>query len=131
MLLWWLPISDKKTGSIMNLLLVAIGGFFGSVIRFYISEQTSHKFVATWLANITGSILLAFMLHLYLSSVISTQVWLVFGVGFCGAYTTFSTLGNETLQFILDKKYKLAIGYLIASIGVSLFFVMMILYFLK
>lgn len=112
----------------MSVLLVGIGGFIGSITRFYMSRQINHKFIATWLTNITGSILLAFLLHLYLTSVISVHLWLLLGVGFCGAYTTFSTFGNETLQFILDKRYGMAICYMLSSVGISLLSVALILH---
>lgn len=112
----------------MNVILVGIGGFFGSVVRFHISKQTSRKFVATWLANVSGSILLAFIYHFYTTDAVSQQLWLLFGVGFCGAYTTFSTFGHETLQLILHKEYKTATGYVLSSLMISLLFVGIIIF---
>lgn len=111
----------------MSFFLVAFGGFFGSMARFYIYEKANQRLIGTWIANITGSIFLAFIFHLYFSNLISEQLWLCLGVGFCGAYTTFSTFGNETLQLILAKRYGTAAGYVFSSLMVSLFFVVIIL----
>ena|SRR5690625_3074964 len=111
----------------MSFILVALGGFFGSIARFYIYEKANKRLIGTWIANITGSIFLGLIFHFYLSNLISEQLWLFLGVGFCGAYTTFSTFGNETLQLVLDKRYGMAIGYILSSLMVSLFFVVIIL----
>lgn len=114
----------------MSFLLVALGGFFGSITRFYIYIKANQRIIGTWTANITGSILLVFIVHLYLSNLISERLWLLLGVGFCGAYTTFSTFGNETLQLILGKKYGAAVGYVLISLIISLLSVAIILYML-
>ena len=108
----------------MNFLLVAIGGFFGSISRFYIHTKAHNHFIGTWIANITGSIILAFIFHFHSSKTIPDQLWLLLGVGFCGAFTTFSTFGNETLQLIFSKKYGLALTYVISSIIISILSVM-------
>jgi len=111
----------------MSIVLVAAGGFIGSVMRLFLSVKANKHFIGTWIANISGSVLLAFFLHFYLHEVISEDVWLFLGIGFCGAYTTFSTFGNETLLLILDKKIKKAIGYVSSSIITSLLCVWIIL----
>lgn len=111
----------------MNFLLVALGGFIGSIIRFYIYTKANKHVMGTWIANITGSIMLAFIFHFYFSKVISEQLWLFLGVGLCGAYTTFSTFGNETLQFILEKKYITAITYILSTLSISLLSIVIIL----
>ena len=114
----------------MTFILVAIGGFIGSISRFYISMKVNKRLIGTWTANITGSIFLAFVLHFHLLDTISDQVWLLLGVGFCGSYTTFSTFGNETLQLIFDKRYGSAIGYVLSSLTASFFCVAIILHIL-
>lgn len=114
----------------MSFLYVALGGFLGSIARFYISVKANRSITGTWIANITGSILLALIFHFYFSHIISEHLWLFLGVGFCGAYTTFSTFGNETLQLILDKRYGMAVSYVCTTLMISLFFVGIILYLL-
>lgn len=115
----------------MSFFLVALGGFCGSITRFYISNKANQRLIGTWIANITGSIFLGLIFHFYLSNLISEQLWLFLGVGFCGAYTTFSTFGNETLQLILAKRYKVAAYYVLSSLMVALFFVFIILHMLS
>lgn len=115
----------------MNILLVAFGGFLGSIARFYISLKSKKRLIGTWVANITGAILLALLLGFYLAGSISEWIWIFAGIGFCGAYTTFSTLGNETLLLVLNKQYKNAIGYVFSSLLVSLLIVYIILNLLE
>ncbi|MFD2045119.1 fluoride efflux transporter CrcB [Ornithinibacillus salinisoli] len=104
----------------MSFLFVAIGGFLGSILRFYIATKTNKHFVGTWIANITGSTILGFLFFFYHAEEISDGFWLFAGVGFCGAYTTFSTFGNETIQLLVDKKYRTALSYVVSSITVSI-----------
>lgn len=107
----------------MNILLVAIGGFFGSMLRYHISIKANKHLLGTWIANIAGSILLGIFFHLRAVDTLSDWAWLLLGTGFCGAFTTFSTFGNETLQLVIDKKYGHAITYIVSSLVVSFFFV--------
>ena len=104
----------------MNFLFVAAGGFFGSMLRFYLSFILNKHFIGTWIANFLGSILLGIMLNLHLNGTISEWLWLILGIGFCGAFTTFSTFGNETLELIIEQKYTLAIAYVIATVALTL-----------
>jgi fluoride exporter len=111
----------------LSFLLVAVGGFFGSILRYELSLLAQKRLIGTWGANITGSILLAFLVHLQLNGMLSQNWWLLLGVGFCGAYTTFSTFGNETLQLLLHQKLKQAVFYITISLFLSLLPVFFIL----
>ena len=42
------------------------------------------------------------------------------GVGFCGAYTTFSTMQVEALDLVEAHRTGVAIGYLAASVAAGL-----------
>lgn len=105
----------------MNFVLVALGGFFGSITRFSISKIMNKRIIGTWIANTSGSVLLAVTFHYYTTGAINQALWLCLGVGFCGSYTTFSTFGNETLQLLLKKKFRLAILYVLSSIIIASF----------
>ncbi|MDY0408823.1 fluoride efflux transporter CrcB [Virgibacillus soli] len=107
----------------MSAIFVAIGGFFGSILRYYLSHLFHKQLIGTWIANITGSVLLGLLVKLHVGHVLPEVAWYIFGVGFCGAYTTFSTFGNETMQLLLDKHYIKAFSYVFISLFVSLLLV--------
>ncbi|WP_085994282.1 fluoride efflux transporter CrcB [Oceanobacillus senegalensis] len=107
--------------------VIGIGGSLGGAARFIVGNliskgaQKSHTFpMGTWIINITGSFLLGLITHLHLSNHISEWLWLFGGVGFCGAFTTFSTFGNETITLIQLNKIKLATIYVVTSIVVGI-----------
>ncbi|AIF44072.1 CrcB family protein [Virgibacillus sp. SK37] len=104
----------------MSILCVAAGGFLGSICRFSISILLNKRVIGTWIANLSGSILLAFLFKWQYNEVIGELVWLFLGIGFCGAYTTFSTFGNETINYILQKEYLKASAYIFFSLSIPL-----------
>ncbi|MFS0674320.1 fluoride efflux transporter FluC [Ornithinibacillus sp. 179-J 7C1 HS] len=113
----------------MNILLISVGGFIGSILRFYISRILNKRLISTWIANITGSFLLAITVYLYANGVIYERLWAILGIGFCGAYTTFSTFGNEVIQSLLHRNYKEAVVYVTTSI-ITATLVVLITFFL-
>lgn len=112
---------------LFKLLLVGCGGFAGSIGRFWIANEVHKHVIGTWIANVSGSLLLAIIMKLYINNVITEPIWLLGGVGFCGAFTTFSTFGKETLQFIFDKQYGHALLYVLSSFIPSLLLMALVL----
>ena|SRR5699024_967861 len=104
---------------LLQLLFVSIGGFFGSIARYWLANELNKHVTGTWLANISGAILLAIIFRLYHNNIITESIWLILGVGFSGAYTTFSTFGKETLTFLLEKQYMNAVLYVVSSFLLS------------
>lgn len=105
--------------------LIGIGGALGAAARYLIglsiTTKVLHTFpLQTWFVNISGSFLLGVLAKLYQLQLIDEWVWFALGVGFCGAYTTFSTFGYETIQLLLKRNYKIACLYVISSVLVGL-----------
>lgn len=104
----------------MYLLATAAGGFIGSVARYYCSFLFKRSGWSTWIVNVLGSIFLGFTISMYADDQLSPALFSFVGVGFCGAFTTFSTFGYECTQFMLDKRYTKAFLYAISMVLLSL-----------
>jgi len=112
-----------------RLLLVlygALGGAIGTVARYVltvvIQERAGAAFpLATLLINISGSVLLGFLMRYGLESAsASPEVRLLLTTGFCGGYTTFSTFSYETARLIEDGEWQRGGAYVLASVTISL-----------
>lgn len=111
---------------ILNGALVAIGGFFGAVSRFGISQWVKKRYtfafpVATLAVNLAGS----FLLGLIIGSGIGKHWESLLGTGFMGAFTTFSTFKLENIEIHANRNWKVLLSYLAISYvgGVFLAFV--------
>lgn len=81
---------------------VALAGAAGALARYVIDRAIGRRVAAelpfgTLLVNVTGSLLLGWLTGLTLYHGFGGWREVVLGAGFCGAYTTFSTLTYETL----------------------------------
>lgn len=70
---------------------------------------------ATFAVNVLGSLLLGLVLGLYPTPDAGVPVRALVATGFCGAFTTFSTFGFETLMMLQARAYGEAALYVLAS----------------
>jgi CrcB protein len=109
----------------MLVLLIALGGAVGSVARYlvggWIQEHAGAAFPwGTLVVNMTGSLLLAFLVK-WLEGVAAPPEWRGFlALGFCGAYTTFSTFGYEAVELLQGGQWMRAGAYIGGSVLFSL-----------
>ncbi|MED3762869.1 CrcB family protein [Ureibacillus terrenus] len=100
---------------IIKLILVGIGGFAGAVSRFAMSKALNWQ-ESLPIGTLTVNLLGAFLLGTLTGAEGNKMMVLLFGAGFLGAFTTFSTLKLElTRLYIKNKKYFLlytAISYI-------------------
>ncbi|MEX6626257.1 fluoride efflux transporter CrcB [Tenacibaculum salmonis] len=103
-----------------QLLLVFIGGGFGSVLRFLIgkllnNQQTGIPY-GTFTANILGSLIIGIILGLAAKNEAITQNHtLLIATGFCGGFTTFSSFAYENHVFLKSGDFTTFAFYTIAS----------------
>lgn len=80
----------------MTVLLVALGAALGAPLR-YLVDQAVRATAFPWgtfLVNVGGSALLGVLAGLSVHG----EVMAALGTGFCGALTTYSTFGYETVR---------------------------------
>ena len=107
-----------------QLLLVFLGGGFGSVLRFIISKNLNQEGllpIGTLSVNILGSLLIGIVLGFgFKQQLISEDTTLLLATGFCGGFTTFSAFTYENQVFLKSGDY-LTLGlYLILSIALGI-----------
>lgn len=108
------------------ILLVGVGGFFGAIVRFAISESINRipvmKFpVATLVVNLVGS----FLLGILIGSHFNDLFMLFFSTGFLGSFTTFSTFALESVQLYIEKQRVVALLYQVLSYGGGIVFALL------
>ena len=104
----------------MTMLLVLLGGAVGAATRYLtdVTVQRAHgtEFPwGTWTVNVAGSFVLGVVVAGH-----STWLTTLVGTGFCGALTTFSTFGYETVRLTEEGETALALAYLLGSVVVGL-----------
>jgi fluoride exporter len=102
---------------VISVLLVALGAAVGAPARYLTDRviQTRHDSVFPWgtcAVNTAGSMILGFVAGLPTNSTAGALV----GVGFCGALTTYSTFGYETLRLAQDRARRYAAANAVVSI---------------
>ncbi len=103
-----------------QLLLVFVGGGFGSVLRFLISKSLNSTEngipYGTFLVNILGSLLIGIILGLAAkNNTLSDNQTLLLATGFCGGFTTFSSFAYENNLFLKSGDFTSFALYTIAS----------------
>ncbi|MBA7518991.1 putative fluoride ion transporter CrcB [subsurface metagenome] len=92
-------------------LLIGLGGFIGSVARFYVSKLNLYiDFfsipLGTLLVNVAGSFVIGFLIGIAVKSPLLTLEWRLFlMVGLCGGFTTFSTFSSENLMLLHNGQF--------------------------
>ncbi|MEW2487482.1 fluoride efflux transporter CrcB [Streptomyces sp. NPDC048411] len=109
----------------MTWLLVIVGAAIGAPLRYLTDRavQVRHDTVFPWgtfAVNVAGSLLLGLLTGAVAAGAASSQVQLFVGTGLCGALTTYSTFGYETLRLAEDGAKLYATANVVASVAAAL-----------
>jgi CrcB protein len=109
---------------VMRYLMVALAGSVGAVARYalgmWFGRSNTTFPIGTFIINVTGCFILGWFLTYAERHNVSPTTRLAIGVGFVGAYTTFSTFMYETNRLMNDKAWYEAFAYLSLSLIVGL-----------
>lgn len=92
-----------------RILLIGAGGFIGALLRYYVSgwvQQAAKDAGFPWgtlIVNLSGCLAIGILSYLAdMRGIFTPDSRAFVFVGMMGAYTTFSTFGNETMALFRD-----------------------------
>jgi CrcB protein len=105
---------------ITKLIIVAVGGSAGSVLRYlvFLLFDRYHATTFPWATlavNLIGSLMIGFLWGLFDRVHISPGIRLLLFIGLLGGFTTFSTFAFDIFSLYRDGDYKMMITYLLSS----------------
>jgi len=115
----------KRMSPLFQAMVVGVAGFAGTVARFGVATLFARLGVAfpigTLVINVAGSLALGVLFGWGESrGFIPDHLRLAIGVGFLGAFTTFSTFALETDALLRDGMTGRAIAYVLLSVALGL-----------
>ena len=109
----------------MTVLLVLLGGAVGAPARYLtdLAVQRRHAGTFPWgtlTVNVAGSLVLGVTAGAVSAGGGPAWVLTLLGTGFCGALTTFSTFGFETVRLLQERSARAALGNVTLSVAAGL-----------
>jgi fluoride exporter len=106
-------------------LIVGCGGFAGSVTRYLtgiaVQRATDHWQLGTLAANVLGCFVIGSIMTLSsLGISLTPEIRLALATGFCGGFTTMSTMVFEGVYMLRNAQYLLALLYYSGTLLLSL-----------
>jgi len=108
-----------------NILMIAAGGALGAISRYGLSQLAINLFgkgfpFGTLIANFVGSLFMGLLFSLIETESLAPQVRIAVGVGFLGAFTTFSTFSLDTVLMIQNGEIQKALFNVLFNVGLCL-----------
>jgi CrcB protein len=102
-------------------LLVILGAAVGAPVRYLTDRwvQSTHGTGFPWgtfTVNIVASFVLGLVTGIAATAAVSPAVAVLIGTGFCGALSTWSTLGYETVRLAEDRAWTQAAFNIVVSV---------------
>ena len=110
-----------------NAIFVGIGGFIGAVSRYllgsYVHTLTKHLpfYFSTLTVNVFGCFLIGIISQIFEKQIdINPEIRLFLMAGILGAFTTYSTFSNDTLNLFREQRVLLSVLNIFSHIFLGL-----------
>ncbi|RMI35302.1 fluoride efflux transporter FluC [Nocardia stercoris] len=105
----------------MTAVLVIVGAMIGAPTRYLVDRGVAARWdtlfpFGTFVVNIAGSAILGAVI----GASAGHLTYALLGTGFCGALTTFSTFGYETVRLAEARAYRYALANIVVGVSAGL-----------
>ena len=105
-----------------NMIWVGRGGMIGALSRYFLGltiKSTTFPY-ATGAVNITGALIMGFIMGLAIKGQISPSLRLFLATGICGGFTTFSAFAWENLELLQQQRYGSFLAYTFVTLALGM-----------
>jgi CrcB protein len=105
----------------MTVLMLAVGAAVGAPSRYLVDRwvQSRHSSVFPW-GTLVVNIVASLVLGAVAGAALNPLLTLLVGTGFCGALSTFSTFGFETMQLARSGARRQAVANIVVTLLAAL-----------
>jgi fluoride exporter len=103
----------------VTVVLVVLGAMVGAPARYLIDRAVMRDSVFPW-GTLTVNVIGSFLLGYLAASAAASNLFPFLGTGLCGALTTYSTFGYETVRLLQDGARRHALSNVVVSIVAGL-----------
>jgi fluoride exporter len=111
----------------VRIILVGVGGFVGSVLRYWMSGLAQNAMpttvfpIGTLVVNVVGCLAIGVISELAEArGFLTPDMRALLVVGLLGGFTTFSAFANESVNSVRDGAHAVALANIVLSVGVCL-----------
>src|SRR6266436_1405724 len=111
----------RRTPNVNDVLVISIGAILGANARWFLSRFAARVLgsvfpYGTLFINVTGSFIVGFFMIWASQRVLLDPRWrLLIVIGFCGAFTTFSSFAFETMAYFEQGQWLLLFANFLAN----------------
>lgn len=111
----------RRNSIVQEIFIISIGAIFGANARYIISRYAAKILgpvfpYGTLFINVAGSVIVGFFMIWATERVLIDPRWrLLVVVGFCGAFTTFSSYAFETMAYFEQGQWHLMISNILTN----------------
>ncbi len=104
-----------------NILVISLGAIFGANARYFMSRYAAKLLgpafpFGTLMINVIGSAIVGFFMIWTTERVLADPRWrLLVVVGFCGAFTTFSSYAYESMAYVEQGQWHLMAANILSN----------------
>jgi CrcB protein len=99
----------------VTVLLVTLGAMIGAPARYLIDRTVTRGSSFPW-GTLTVNVIGSFLLGYLAASATASDLFPFLGTGLCGALTTYSTFGYETVRLFQDGARQYALSNVVISV---------------
>ncbi|MDV7718907.1 fluoride efflux transporter CrcB [Pediococcus ethanolidurans] len=106
----------------MTVSLIGVGASVGAITRYELTKIIKKRIPSYFpFGTLIINILACFVIGILAATTLESSNWYaIMAIGFCGGLSTFSTMSLETMVLLQERRYRMAVEYILFSLVIGI-----------